>query len=957
MAMNVSIYGQYVIKIPLNIENDLNVIESINLPLIHQAENEILTFVNEKNLNILNLYGIKYLILDKSETIDDYLILSGKQKKPLIVNSSWGEIIYQNYDFALFKTLKVKNEDLFDIGYEVIPLPDELSTFKNSRILPQPSKLSKFNNNIDQLVNEINVDSIRFYIQSLQDFQTRFLVVDNRDSVAHWLKNQFEKMGYSDLRLDSFQCYTSINMPPIVIDTLTLQANVVCTFPGTLYPDEVYIIGGHYDCMTRTNPWIFAPGADDNASGTAAVLEVARALKAINFQPEATIKFVAFAAEELMYFGDAGSRHFAQQANSSGMNIKLMINNDMISNTFQPLNNSRIGIGYYTGFEYYRELAKYLTNLYSVLTPENGGLNPGGDSEPFFQYGYPAIYLMETDFSPYYHTSGDTIENYNIDYCAEVIKASAATLIYTMVTPESVKDFIVADCGNGENLHLEWSPNTENDLAGYHLHLGLQSSVYDTIYTTIDTNFTLDNLIEGTEYYIGISAFDQDNNESMIVERTSTPNSIPLAPKNFADEPEMYAVQLHWSPNHELDLAGYNLYRSADPVGTFYQLNSNLIQDTSFLDQNVQSGLYYFYFVKALDTLLNESPPSDTLDSRSISLDQGILVIDETADGDGSLGHPTDEQVDSFYTAILNGFTFSQYDLIESGSIKLADLGPYSSVFWHGNDMGDLSHAIENQVALREYLEVGGNLFISSYMPTKTFGNNTTYPNQFSPGDFLYDYLKISAVDFNPPSRFNGAIPLMTGYNSIFVDTSKTFPQLNHHLIRIEGIHCTPDADAILSYHSDYPSSTSWGLMVGMPVGIEYLGTDFQMVLISFPFYYMKFNEAQLLVSHILVNKFNEVVNIESRTPEIPSEFYLSQNYPNPFNPSTTIEFDLPKTRKVTLKVFNILGEEVATLVSDRLSTGSYSYDWDASNLASGVYLYRLETGEYVETKKMILMK
>jgi hypothetical protein len=89
----------------------------------------------------------------------------------------------------------------------------------------------------------------------------------------------------------------------------------------------------------------------------------------------------------------------------------------------------------------------------------------------------------------------------------------------------------------------------------------------------------------------------------------------------------------------------------------------------------------------------------------------------------------------------------------------------------------------------------------------------------------------------------------------------------------------------------------------------------------------------------------------------VPNEFTLNQNYPNPFNPSTTIEFDLPKSCEVTLKVFNILGEEVATLVSDRLSTGSYSYEWDASNLASGVYLYRLQAGELIETKKMVLIK
>ena len=95
-------------------------------------------------------------------------------------------------------------------------------------------------------------------------------------------------------------------------------------------------------------------------------------------------------------------------------------------------------------------------------------------------------------------------------------------------------------------------------------------------------------------------------------------------------------------------------------------------------------------------------------------------------------------------------------------------------------------------------------------------------------------------------------------------------------------------------------------------------------------------------------------VNIDN---SIPKRFHLSQNYPNPFNPKTSIEFELPKTSDVTLNVFNILGEEVAILLSASLLPGSHSVEWDASNLASGVYLYRLQTGDHVETKKMILMR
>jgi len=85
--------------------------------------------------------------------------------------------------------------------------------------------------------------------------------------------------------------------------------------------------------------------------------------------------------------------------------------------------------------------------------------------------------------------------------------------------------------------------------------------------------------------------------------------------------------------------------------------------------------------------------------------------------------------------------------------------------------------------------------------------------------------------------------------------------------------------------------------------------------------------------------------------------FILYQNYPNPFNPSTTIEFDLSSKSMVTLKIFNVLGEEVSTLVSEWLPAGSYSYEWDASNLPSGVYLYLLETAGFVETRKMVLIR
>jgi hypothetical protein len=89
----------------------------------------------------------------------------------------------------------------------------------------------------------------------------------------------------------------------------------------------------------------------------------------------------------------------------------------------------------------------------------------------------------------------------------------------------------------------------------------------------------------------------------------------------------------------------------------------------------------------------------------------------------------------------------------------------------------------------------------------------------------------------------------------------------------------------------------------------------------------------------------------------VPKVFKLDQNYPNPFNPSTNIEFSIPKATAVTLVIYNSLGQEITTLVSDRLSAGKYTFNWDADNLASGVYIYRLVTDGFTDTKKMLLLR
>jgi hypothetical protein len=91
--------------------------------------------------------------------------------------------------------------------------------------------------------------------------------------------------------------------------------------------------------------------------------------------------------------------------------------------------------------------------------------------------------------------------------------------------------------------------------------------------------------------------------------------------------------------------------------------------------------------------------------------------------------------------------------------------------------------------------------------------------------------------------------------------------------------------------------------------------------------------------------------------PLLPASFLLLQNYPNPFNPNTVIEFQTSTKEHITLKIFDMLGREIATLVDEQKPTGTYSVRFDAGTLAGGVYFYRIIAGNFVETKKLILLK
>jgi leucyl aminopeptidase len=259
----------------------------------------------------------------------------------------------------------------------------------------------------------------------MQGMGTRFALSDNHRDVAMKIKKRFIMMGYPFARIDSFlinKTYGNINYQQ-------WQYNVIATLEGNSYPDSICIIGGHYDNnLLSGDPFSIVPGANDNASGVAATLEIARVMKKNNYSPCNTIEFIAFGSEEL---GLYGSSAYATDSRQRLKKIKLMLNNDMIA--YQPGTTQSdwiVNIIDYDNSHNLRTEAEQMCSRFTVLNYTNDNThNKQSDSYPFFINGYKAIFFFSNYLDPDYHSLNDLVGNCNFEYCREIVKISCSLLV------------------------------------------------------------------------------------------------------------------------------------------------------------------------------------------------------------------------------------------------------------------------------------------------------------------------------------------------------------------------------------------------------------------------------------------------------------------------------------------------------------------------------------------------
>jgi hypothetical protein len=279
---------------------------------------------------------------------------------------------------------------------------------------------TEFDPIVDEIVQGVTEQEYVAKWQALDDFETRYYSTAQNEAASQWMYDYFVSLGLQA----KFQ----------VFNYQGSRRNVIGILPGQAYPEKVVYLCGHFDSITYTSPQTSAPGADDNASGTAAFLEGARVLSQYDF--EYTIKFVGFNCEEQ---GMVGSNAYVQMIYALGEDVVGCFNLDMVA--YRGTDPAPADLVIYTDTaslpiaEVFADacLEYFPTELEPVVLNE---AMTSSDHGSFWSYGYKAICGIEgepwgPDFCPWYHTTEDRIEQYPHDYpthCSTAAIAAAAQM-------------------------------------------------------------------------------------------------------------------------------------------------------------------------------------------------------------------------------------------------------------------------------------------------------------------------------------------------------------------------------------------------------------------------------------------------------------------------------------------------------------------------------------------------
>jgi hypothetical protein len=386
-------------------------------PVVADLGEFCLVRASDAELSSLDAHGFEATVLDRVGDDDYYLVRTGADFDQCLLARSCR--VLARYSRGFIVAASEQEVQLLN------RLPVELARVAREPVLlsgnaPRMSALPAVDDSLVwRVVNRVNTDTVLETIRRLQDFYTRYSTTESLRQACSWMRGKLTEFGCDSTYLDTW----SSQYAP----------NVVGVKTGGVTPGLIYIIDGHIDNTSDQQP-SHCPGSDDNGSGTTAVIEAARVFADVDF--DCTVWFIGFTGEEQ---GLLGSDDFAQRCRNRGDSICGVFNFDMISYGRQDLDSFEV-IGKPSSpdcawlMDFYIAQADTFSALKPIRIMDPTALY--SDHASFWQRGYVAFCGIENDFTPKYHTTGDTIGPlYFVDcgtnnwpMATEAIKAAVASV-------------------------------------------------------------------------------------------------------------------------------------------------------------------------------------------------------------------------------------------------------------------------------------------------------------------------------------------------------------------------------------------------------------------------------------------------------------------------------------------------------------------------------------------------
>ncbi|MCK5330605.1 MAG: T9SS type A sorting domain-containing protein, partial [Candidatus Marinimicrobia bacterium] len=412
-----------------------------------------------------------------------------------------------------------------------------------------------------------------------------------------------------------------------------------------------------------------------------------------------------------------------------------------------------------------------------------------------------------------------------------------------------------------------------------------------------------------------------------------------LALVSFSDD-----IQLSWTLADVANLAGFDLEYWLNDIWNNYEPDQLIAPDQTGISLNFNSGLPIFFRTCTVSTDQVESSFSDSYGCYDSGSSARILIVDGFDRISGSYSKSSHEFAMTIGKSLSNSnlsFETAANEAVISGSVDLMD---FAAVIWLLGDESTVDQTFNSaeQDIVKDYLKLGGKLFISGSEIGWDLDDRGTTDDRI----FIKDYLKVLLDEDN-----SGHYTVIGAVNTVFDSL------ILHYDDGYQGIYKEdypdsflpqPGTEILLSYGNG--QTAACGFKGVFPNGIQ----TGAVVIMGFPIETIYDPDEQAL----LLIKILEYFEISPATePPIPFEFILHGNYPNPFNIRTHFAFTTSHELNVKVKVFNLLGQQVATIAEQLYSADTHSIPYNANGLASGLYLYSLEAGAHHRTGKFVLIK